>query len=87
MPDYSKHHEQAGRIGGLVRASRKTNEQHRIERSKAGFMARFLAEVPEHITDPVERQQMANLGMRAHMSRIAMKSAEARRKPATKKAA
>lgn len=86
MPDYSKHHSQAGKIGGLVRASRKTNEQHRIDRSKAGFMARFLAEVPEHITDPVERQQMAQLGMRAHMSRLAKKSAEGRRKPSRRAA-
>lgn len=87
MPDYSKHHQQAGAIGGLVRAARKTNEDYRKARAAEGRMRRFLAQVPDEITDPVERMKSAQLLQRAHMKRIAKKSAESRRKPATTEAA
>jgi hypothetical protein len=81
MPDYSKHHEQAGRIGGLTRAANATNEEGRKQAAKAGFMRRFYAAVPAHITDPAERERLAHLGLRAHMARLAMKSAQRRSKP------
>jgi hypothetical protein len=81
MPDYSNHHQLAGRIGGLTRAARGTNEQHRKDRAKAGFMARFYAQIPAEITDEAERTRRAVLLMRAHMAGIAKKSADIRRKP------
>jgi hypothetical protein len=81
MPDYSNHHRLAGRIGGLTRAARGTNEEHRKSRAKAGFMARFYAQVPAHITDDVERARRADLLMRAHMAGISKRSADTRRKP------
>lgn len=81
MTENSSRHKLAGRIGGLTRAARKTNEQHRKDRAKAGFMARFHALVPAEITDPVERARRAELFMRAHMAAIGKKSADSRRKP------
>jgi hypothetical protein len=45
-------------------------------------MRRFLEQVPAEVTDPAERMRRALLLQRAHMQRIAKKSADARRKPA-----
>lgn len=78
MPDYSNHHAQAGRIGGMVRAARETNPRAFGERGQRGLMARFLAEVPDEITDEADRARRAHLLLRAHMSRLAMKSAAKR---------
>ena len=81
MADFSNHHSLAGRIGGLRRAALGTNEDHRKERAKAGFMQRFLDQVPADITDDVERARRAQLLLRAHMAGITKKSADKRRKP------
>lgn len=81
MADYSNHHSLAGRIGGLTRSALKTNEEHRKARAKAGFMRRFLDQIPADITDEVERARCAQLLLRAHMAGIAKKSADKRRKP------
>lgn len=79
MPDYSQHHRQAGRIGGLTRAALQTNEEHRKQRAAEGRMKRFLEQIPAEVTDPNERMTRALLLQKAHMQRIAMKSAAARR--------
>ncbi|MFI6228552.1 hypothetical protein ACIBCR_14725 [Micromonospora echinospora] len=84
MADYSKHHAQAGKIGGLTRAARRTNEEGRKAAAAEGRMRRFYAMVPDHITDEVERARLANLAQRAHMSRLAKKSAELRTKQPAK---
>lgn len=84
MADYSKHHARAGKVGGLTRAARRTNEEGRKAAAARGRMARFFAEVPDHVTDEVERARLAHLAMRAHMSRLAKKSAEMRAKPTSK---
>lgn len=81
MADYSKHHARAGKIGGLMRAARGTNEEGRKAAAERGRMARFFAEVPDSVTDPIERARRAHLAMRAHMSLLAKKSAESRAKP------
>jgi hypothetical protein len=81
MPKPSKHHQQAGHIGGLVSRGQRTNEDHRKERAAEGRMRRYLDQVPDHVTDPVERSKCAELLQRAHMSRIAKTSADRRRKP------
>jgi len=80
MPEHSTHHRSAGRIGGLTRAARKTNEEHRKQRAAEGRMRRFLQQVPAEITDPAERMRSAQLLQRAEMTRIAQKSAALRRK-------
>jgi hypothetical protein len=84
MPDYSKHHQQIGRIGGLVSAATRTVEQeaNRKQAAAAGRMRRFLEMVPAEITDPIERQRRALLLQKAHMQAIANKSADRRRKAA-----
>jgi hypothetical protein len=82
MPDYTNHHQLAGRIGGLVSAARRTNEDHRKTAAAEGRMRRFLEQVPAEVTDPAERMRRALLLQRAHMQRIAKKSADIRRKPA-----
>lgn len=81
VAEHSKHHRQAGAIGGLTRAALKTNEDYRLARAAEGRMRRFLEMVPAEITDPVERMKSAQLLQRAHMTRIAKKSAAVRRKP------
>lgn len=80
MADYSKHHARAGKIGGLMRGVKKTNEEARKAAATEGRMRRFYAMVPDHITDDVERARLAHLAQRAHMSRLAKKSAETRTK-------
>lgn len=80
MPEPRTNHKVIGRIGGLTRAALGTNEQYRKDRAAEGRMRRFLDQVPAEVTDPAERLRRAQLLQRAHMSRIAMKSAEARRK-------
>lgn len=77
-PSRSEHHRRAGSIGGLVRAARQTNEAGRKQAAKDGFMARFYAEVPDHITDEAERARLARFALRAHMKRLGHKSALAR---------
>lgn len=81
MPDYSQHHKRAGAIGGLTRAALGTNEEYRKQRAAEGRMRRFLDMLPAEVTDPIERARRAELLQRAHMTRIAKKSADARRKP------
>ena len=81
MADYSQHHSRAGRAGGLTRAALQTNEAGRIAAAASARMARYDAQVPDHITDPVKRAQAAHLLMRAHMTKLAKKSAEKRARP------
>jgi hypothetical protein len=83
MPDYSQHHRQIGRIGGLISAATRTPEQeaNRKAAAAAGRMRRFLDQVPDQITDPIERQRRALLLQKAHMQAIAIKSAAKRSKP------
>lgn len=71
-----------GKLGGLKRAALGTNEEHRKERAAAGRMKRFLDQVPAEITDPAERMRRALLLQKAHMQRIAMKSAAGRKRKA-----
>lgn len=87
MADYSKHHAQAGKIGGLTRAALGTNEEGRKAAVERGRMARFDAMVPDSVTDPAERARRAYLLLRAEMSRLAKRSAEKRAKPAPRRRA
>lgn len=81
MANYANHHKQAGKLGGQTRALRKTNEEGRKAAAAKGRMARFFAQVPDDVTDPVERARLADLAQRLYMSRLAMKSAQKRAKP------
>lgn len=87
MPDYSSHHVDAGRIGGLVRAARATDPGALGRSGQRGLMARFEREVPAEVTDPVQRANQAQLALRAHMARLAMKSRQKRAKPGMSRSA
>jgi hypothetical protein len=69
-----------GRIGGYAKASRyPKGELTRAAREQ--FLAKFEKEVdPEGLLPPEERQRRAKAALRAHMARLAGKSATARRR-------
>lgn len=69
-----------GRIGGLTTASRH-DMTALTQPARAGAFRRFLEEVdPNNELPEEERQRRAIAAQRAHMSRIALKSADKRRK-------
>lgn len=71
---------QAGRIGGLTKAARHTPAEM-VAPARRGFDARFEREAdPDGVLAPAERARRADALRRAHMARLAMKSAQARRK-------
>jgi len=65
-----------GRIGGFVRASRYSPEEL-TGPARSGFMKRF--EPQDLSLSEEERQRRANCALRAHMAKLARKSAIARR--------
>lgn len=70
----------AGRIGGLTKAARHRPEELTAA-ARVGFNERFVREVdPDGLLSPEERARRAEAAKRAHMARLAMKSAMARRK-------
>lgn len=67
------------RIAALTLHSQVDSRQHTV-RARRGAFARFEAQVdPEGVLAPEERERRARLAQRAHMSRIAMLSAQRRR--------
>ncbi|MDP2725999.1 MAG: hypothetical protein Q8P59_00505 [Dehalococcoidia bacterium] len=86
MVNTREHLAHAGRIGGLTRASR-YSPQELTAKARAGFLARFLTQVdantpglPEN-----ERQRRANALLKAHMSKLAHRSAKVRRQKAQRR--
>ncbi len=70
----------AGRIGGLTKAARHDGETLTAA-ARAGFLKRFEIEVdPNGVLTPEERSRRADAARRAHMARLAMRSAMARSK-------
>lgn len=68
-----------GRIGGLVTSSR-TDSLERTQVARETFRAQFLNEVdPEQKLPESERRRRADAAFKAHMHRLALKSAEARK--------
>jgi hypothetical protein len=66
-------------IAALTRHSRGDTKQA-TKAARAGFMAKFERECdPDGTLDPAERAVRAERLLRAHMIRLAAKSAEARR--------
>jgi hypothetical protein len=73
---------QVARIGGLTRAARYDGREV-TGAARRGFMARFEDEVdPDGQLPQGERQRRAQAAMRAHMARLALRSAKSRRKGA-----
>jgi hypothetical protein len=73
-------HKAIGRIGGLTRASMYDGTEMTAPARNAAF-ARFEHQVdPNRELSADERQRRAIAAQRAHMARIALKSADKRRK-------
>lgn len=72
---------QRGRIGAHVRWSRENDRVGATAPARTAFMRQFEAQVdPNNELDPRERAIRANHAHRAHMQRMALASAKARRK-------
>lgn len=84
MREVSRHHQQIGRIGGLRRAARRTNEDARKAAAQAARMARYDAQIDPAITDEAERARLRDLLLRADMADLARRSADKRRKRGVK---
>jgi len=69
-----------GRIGGYSKAARYAPDEL-TRAARKGFMARFEAQAdPDDSLPPEERGRRAQALLRAHMARLALKSAKARRR-------
>jgi hypothetical protein len=67
------------RIAAHESWARTADRSKRTQPARNGFLSRFEREVdPEGILAPEERQRCAQSAMRAHMQRLALKSAKAR---------
>jgi hypothetical protein len=69
----------AGSIGAYTQHARHGADT--AQRARAAFLRRFEIEVdPEGLLSPGERQERAQAALRAHMARLALKSAKVRRR-------
>jgi hypothetical protein len=81
------HHRAAGRIGGYVLRSRHDPRQYTAN-ARSAFLARFEREVdPDGVLPPEERLARAKAALKAHMLRLAYKSAKKRRRKAARQEA
>lgn len=76
----SARHQSAGRIGAHARWSREADRSAATQAARDGLYRRFEDEVdPDRVLPPEERAKRVESARRAHYTRIAMKSAAARR--------
>jgi len=79
-------HALAGRIGGLVTASRHDPHDY-TSAARRAFLARFEREVdPDAQLPEDERKRRARAALAAHMTRLAHESAKKRARPAPRPA-
>ena len=70
-----------GRIGGLATASRH-DPKDMTAPARRGFLARFERQVdPDGALPAEERERRAQAALKSHMARLALSSADARRRP------
>jgi hypothetical protein len=83
----ANYHRTAGRIGGYVlRATHDPREY--TANARSAFLTRFEREVdPDGVLPPDERLARAQAALRAHMLRLAHKSAKKRRRTAARQEA
>jgi hypothetical protein len=73
-------HSLAGRIGGYEKAARVDNREA-TRPAREAFAQRFVDQVdPERKLSEADRHRRAEAAMKAHMTRLALKSAKARQK-------
>ncbi len=78
--DQAERRSQIGRLGAAVLHSQHDSKQL-TEKARATFLSRFERDVdPDLQLDPVERARRAEHAKTAYFLRLAMRSAEARRK-------
>lgn len=70
----------AGRLGALVQQSRNDPKVY-TAKARARFLERFYADLDPSLPD-AEKHRRAEAALKAHMLRLAMLSAKARRKKA-----
>jgi hypothetical protein len=71
----------AAKQAALARWSRIPDAEAALAPARRGFQERFEREVdPDGVLDPKERAVLADRAKRAHMTRIALKSSQARAK-------
>ena len=74
----------AGRIGAYASWARTADRSARTAPAREAFNRRFEDEVdPDRILDPATRAQRAEAARRAYYARMALQSAQARRKAAS----
>lgn len=66
-----------GRIGGFSLAATHDAREY-TKAARSAFLAKFLADIPSDLPEE-ERQRRAQAARQAHFSRMALKSAKARR--------
>jgi hypothetical protein len=77
------HHSAAGKIGSHASWARTADRSARTAPGRRAFMERFYDEVdPERVLPEAERELRAQSARKAYFSRLAMKSAKARRRKA-----
>jgi hypothetical protein len=80
MPLTPEQRTQRARIAVLTRWSRE-DPKPAMAAANRGFHDRFVKEVdPDGVLPPVERARRADAAKKAHMARLAFRSAQARRK-------
>ncbi len=81
MPEQRSHRQLIGSIGGHTSWSRTADRTARTAPARDKFDARFEKEVdPEGVLDPAERMRRAENARKAYFARLALKSAESRRR-------
>jgi hypothetical protein len=74
----------AGTLGALVSWGHTPDRERRTRAAREAAFRRFLNEVPPEITDPAERERAAECLRLAHMRRLSLRAAEARRAKAAR---
>lgn len=83
-PELSRTRAKWGRVGALESWSRTDDRAARTAPARRAALERFEREVdPDGVLTPFERARRAEAARKAHMQRLAIKSAEARRKKAS----
>ena len=78
MPMTKSERQQRARIGGYALAASRDPRQY-TQAARKGFMRRFIDEVDPNRTLPeAERERRAKAALKAHMGRLALRSARKR---------
>jgi hypothetical protein len=68
------------RLAAYTRWAQCADPKAATAKTRSGFMARFERQVdPDGTLPPTERRRRADAAMRAHMTRLALKSSQARK--------